>query len=224
MSRSSTSDLGRPHQAAGLHRRHHARHRGAGGHHRQPLLRGHPRVQGRVRRRHRRRQGRRHPGRRRQGRHGQGHRDRRPHPRPGDLHRRRGHRGHRRHQRRHPLPQPRRPALHLAHPGDRRHRRGWPSGATIPVDRDLAGARPHRALQRLQAAVPGAVAHRHQPALLRDRPGLPGRGRHARGAARAHRLGDLDPRRPRPGDRRAHRQPQRGARPRRRPRRAARRG
>ena len=56
-----------------------------------------------------------------------------------------------------------------------------------------------------QALSPG----RRQPALLRDHPGLPGRGRHARGAARPHRVGDLDAGRPRPGDRQPDRQPQR---------------
>ena len=63
-------------------------------------------------------------------------------------------------------------------------------GATIPVVADLAGARPDGAVQRLQAAVPGAVAGGHQQAVLRDRPGLPGRGRHPREPARAHRVGD----------------------------------
>ena len=115
----------------------------------------------------------------------------------------RRHRAHRGDPRRHPLPQPRRPALHLAHQRDRRHRRCSTRARRIPVVADLAGARPDRALQRLQAAVPGAVAGRHQQALLRDHPGLPGRGRHPRGPARAHRLGDQHARRPRPGDRRA---------------------
>ncbi len=59
------------------------------------------------------------------------------------------------------------------------------------------GARPDRALQRVQAALPGAQPGRHQPALLRDRPGLPGRGRHAREPARPHRLGDQHAGRPR---------------------------
>ena len=51
----------------------------------------------------------------------------------------------------------------------------------------LAGARPDRAVQRLQAAVRGTLARRHQQAVLRDRPGLPGRGRHAREPPRPHR-------------------------------------
>ena len=99
--------------------------------------------------------------------------------------------------------------------------RRLPDGATIPLERTQGALDLTAALQRVQAALPGALARRHQQALLRDRPGLPGRGRHARVAARAHRLGHPDPCRPRPGHRRPHRQPQRGARARRRPRRAA---
>ncbi len=96
---------------------------GAGGHDRQHLLRAQARLQGDVRRRHRRRQGRRHPDRRRQGRQRQGRRDRRPHPRPGHLHRRGHDDAQQGDARRDPLPQPGRPALHLADRRDRRHRR-----------------------------------------------------------------------------------------------------
>ena len=188
--------------------------------HRQPHLRRHPRLQGGVRQRHRRRQGRRHPGRRRQGRHVK------------DIEivdRTRAlvsftvdddTAGQRRHLRDDPLPQPRRPALHLADPGDRRHRPAA-RGRHDPGRPHQAGAGPHRPVQRLQAALPGAVAGGHQQAVLRDRPGLPGRGRHARGAAAAHRLGDRHARRPRRGHRRPDREPQPGAGPHRRPRRAA---
>ena len=124
---------------------------------RQHLVLAQARLQGRVRRRHRRGEGRRHPDRRREGRHasrtsrsstapapwspsGRGHRD--------------AQQGHPRHD---PLPQPRRPALHLAHRRDRRHRRAG-AGRHDPGRADHAGARPHRAVQRLQAALPGAVA------------------------------------------------------------------
>ena len=131
-----------------------------------------------------------------------------------------GHGAHPGHARRDPLPQPGRPALHLADPGGRRQRPAG-RGGHDPGLPDLAGARPHGALQRLQAALPGAHPGGRQPALLRDRPGLPGRGRHARGPAVAHRLGDLDAGRPRPADRRPDRQPRPGPRPRRRPRRPA---
>ena len=58
-----------------------------------------------------------------------------------------------------------------------------PRGRHDPGRADQAGPGPHRPVQRLQAALPGAVPGRHQQALLRDRPGLPGRGRHARGPA-----------------------------------------
>ena len=118
-----------------------------------------------------------------------------------------------------PLPQPRRPALHRADPGRRRPRgcrRGRRSLSTAPPALDLTvlfnGFKP-----LFEALSPG----RRQQAVLRDHPGLPGRGRHPRGPAAPHRVGHHDARQPRPGDRRPHRQPQRGARPHRRPRRAA---
>ena len=121
-----------------------------------------------------------------------------------------------------PLPQPGRPALHLADQDDRRRRARSTRARPIPVEPHPAGARPDRAVQRLQAALPGAVAR----ATSTSSPTRSSRSSRARAApSRAcwpHRLGDPDPRRPRRGDRRPDRQPQRGARPRRRPRRAAR--
>ncbi len=47
-------------------------------------------------------------------------------------------------------------------------------GSTIPVVADDSRPRPDPAVQRVQAVVQGAVARRHQQALLRDHPGLPG--------------------------------------------------
>ena len=89
--------------------------------------------------------------------------------------------------RRHPLPQPRRPALRRAHQRDRQHRRAR-ARLDDPGLADVAGPRPDGALQRVQAAVPGAVAVRRQRAVLRDHPGLPGPGRHARtGCSRTRR-------------------------------------
>ena len=119
-----------------------------------------------------------------------------------------------------PLPQPGRPALHLADPGRRRHRRAR-RRRDDPGRPHLAGARPDRAVQRLQAAVPGALARRHQQAVLRDRPGLPGRGRHPREPPGPHRLDHPDAGRPRRRDRRPDRQPRLRAPARGRPRRPA---
>ena len=83
--RPGQEDLRRPGQAPGLRRGDLARHRGPGGHDRQPRLRRLPRLQGRVHRRDRRQQGRRHPRRRRPRRHRGRGRDHRPHPRAGHL-------------------------------------------------------------------------------------------------------------------------------------------
>ena len=116
---------------------------------------------------------------------------------------------HRQHVRLGPLPQPRRPALHRADPG-RRRPVDPPGGRDDPADADRARARPDRAVQRLQAAVRGALARGRQQARLRDRHGLPGRGRHAREPARAHRLGHHHAGQPRPDHRRPDHQPQRG--------------
>ena len=139
----------------------------------------------------------------------QGRRDRRPHPRPGHLQRRRPH----------PLTEATHATIRYRNlVGQRYIALSQETGAAAAARRrhdpgrpDHAGARPDGAVQRLQAAVPGALPDRRQQARLRDHPGLPGRGRHARGPARAHRLGDQHAGRPRPDHRRAHRQPQRGA-------------
>ncbi len=148
------------------------------------------RVQGRLRRRHRRRQGddvrvagvkvgsvKDVQGRRR---------DR---PRAGHVHRRRGDRGHR------PPPTWRSAtatssvSATIALTQEIGDADRLPVGTVIPVERTRPRPRPHRAVQRLQAAVPGAEPRRPQPAVGRDHPGLPGRGRHRGVAARAHRVG-----------------------------------
>ena len=179
-----------------LHGGDHGRDQRPRRHDRQPRLRDHPRVQGGVHRRHRRGQGRRHPHRRGQGRHRQEGRDRRAHPRADHVLRPGDHVAVEGDPCRHPLPQPGRPALHLAEQPDRRQRTAG-RGRHDPGRPDLARPRPDCAVQRLQAAVRGVDAERHQHALLRDRPGLPGRGRHARRPAGPHRVGHRHARRPR---------------------------
>ena len=83
-------------------------------------------------------------------------------------------------------------------------------GRHDPAGADQPGPGPDGAVQRLQAAVRRAVAGRHQQAVLRDRHGLPGRGRHPREPAVAHRVGDQHAGQPRQGDRVADREPQPG--------------
>ena len=61
---------------------------------------------------------------------------------------------------------------------------------TIPLEPHRARPRPDRALQRVQAAVRGPLAGGRQQAVLRDHPGLPGRGRHGREPAPVDRIGD----------------------------------
>ncbi len=221
MKRAGQEDHQRPGPAGHLHGGHRPGHLGARGDHRQPLLRRQPRLPGGVRRRDRGGRGRRRARRGGEGRLGHRRGGRRAHAGPGLVHRRRRDVDQRRDQRADPLPQPGRAALHLPERGHRR--RPAAAGRRHHPARPHAGRpRPHGAVQRLQAAVPGAVAQRHQPAVLRDRAGLPGRGRHPRGTAGPHRLGHPDPRLARRGDRRPHRQPQPGAGAPRRPRPAAR--
>ena len=59
-----------------------------------------------------------------------------------------------------------------------------------------AGAEPHRAVQRLPAALPGADPERGQPALAQPRQGAPGRGRHDRQPDEQHGLAHQRARRP----------------------------
>ena len=66
-----------------------------------------------------------------------------------------------------------------------------PEGATIPVDRTQPALDLTVLFNGFKPLFQALSPDRHQQAVLRDRPGLPGRGRHPRGAAAAHRLGDL---------------------------------
>ena len=63
-------------------------------------------------------------------------------------------------------------------------------GGTIPLAQHHPGAGPDRAVQRLPAAVPGAVPRRRQPAVQRDHPGLPGREPQHHRAGRHRRVAD----------------------------------
>ena len=91
-----------------------------------------------------------------------------------------------------------------------------------PAPSDAAGARPDRAVQRVQAAVRGAEPRGRQRLRDRDHQDAAGRGRHHQLAARPHRVADVDAGRPGRGHRPHHRQPQPGARHRRRAGQAAR--
>jgi hypothetical protein len=70
--------------------------------------------------------------------------------------------------------------------------RGWHHSEVA----DPARPEPHRALQRVPAALPGAPARRDQRPLDEPHPGAPGRGRHGRGADEPHRLADQHAGRP----------------------------
>ena len=144
----------------------------------------------------------------------------RPDPGARRVRRRRRQPAHREHLRHDPLPQPGRPALHRADRGHGRPGRAR-GGRHDPAGPDQPGARPDRAVQRLQAAVRRADPRGRQPAVLRADPGLPGRGRHHREPARQHGVGHQHARRARRADRRPDREPQHDAGDRRRPRRAA---
>ena len=115
------------------------------------------------------------------------------------------------HRRSDPLPQPDRSAVRRPDRGHRLDRR-HAGRSDHPGQPDPAGPGPRRPLQRVQAAVRRAVAERRQRAVRRDHPGAAGRGRQHRPAAGPHGFADLDPRRPRPGDRADDHQPQRRAR------------
>ena len=124
------------------------------------------------------------------------------------------------HQGADPLPQPGRPALRRA---DRGRRLGPTAAAERhdPAAPDPAGAGPHRAVQRLQAAVRRAEPQGRQLVRVRDHQDAAGRGRQRQQPARAHRVADHDAGRPRRGDRPDDRQPQHRARHGRRARRSS---
>ena len=94
-------------------------------------------------------------------------------------------------------------------------------GGDHPDLADHPGAEPHRAVQRLPAAVPGADPERGQPALAEPRQGAPGRGRHHRQPDAEHGLAHQRAGRPRRAHRARDRQPLVDAPDRRRPARAA---
>ena len=84
-----------------------------------------------------------------------------------------------------------------------------PGGRRRHPDRpDQPGPRPDHALQRVQAALPGADARPGQRAEHEPGPGPPGRGRHRPGPAPEDGVAHHDAGRPRPAHRRGHQQPQ----------------
>ena len=125
-------------------------------------------------------------------------------------------------QRRDPVPQPGGRPLHGAR-GGRRHRSPRPStpATSSRSTHTEPGPRPHRAVQRVQAAVPGAATRPGQRADDEPRAGAPGRGRDHSGPAGAHGVADQHPGRPRPADRGGRQQPRHHARDGRQPARAA---
>ena len=136
-------------------------------------------------------------------------RDRRPDPGDGHVRRRGRDIADQGHPRRDPLPQPGRPALHLADPGGRRHAPGSPrarrsrSPQTSPA-LDLTVL--FNGFKPLFAALTPTDVNKLSYEIVQV---FQGEGGTLEGLLAHTALGDLDPRRPRPADRRTDRQPRR---------------